>query len=257
MKRLFNIFIIMLLASTSVVFAKSGIEIGIFVPLGIGAGLNSYSLTNEKATTADKKNFENAVKQSDRNSGAGFDSGVLFHIGYRFQINKDMSVSVLGELGYTHDEFSYYRKSSDKNYQNNYMYMFESMALGIYPKFNWKKFSFGLNFGLKIPLYAKVMSSYTDYSKDNITRNIEHYNVSQMKDVFNVPVIPYLKFSVDYSIYTDKKFELALGGYIGGDFGMSLKRPTINDQSIAKMTKQTISSFDIGFQVGVKILPNN
>ena len=63
MKRLFNIFIIMLLASTSVVFAKSGIEIGIFVPLGMGVGLNSYSLTNKNATTQQEKNFEAAVKQ--------------------------------------------------------------------------------------------------------------------------------------------------------------------------------------------------
>lgn len=75
-------------------------------------------------------------------------------------------------------------------------------------------------------------------------------------------MIPYLKFSVDYSIYTDKKFELVVGGYIGGDFGMSLKKPDINNQTIANqnivaLTKQTISSFDIGFEVGIKILPNN
>lgn len=213
----------MLLASTSVVFAKSGLEIGIFVPLGMGVGIDNYSLTNKKATPDQEKNFETAVKQSDRNSGVGFDSGVLFHIGYRFQINKDMSFSLLGELGYAHDEFSLYKKSGDKNYQNNYMYTFDSMAFGIYPKFNWKKFSFGLNFGLKVPLYTRVMSSVRNINKDSITRNIEHYNVSQMKSIFNVPVIPYLKLSVDYSIYTDKKFALVLGGYIRGDFGMSLK----------------------------------
>ena len=256
MKKLLNIFIIMFL-SCFTLFAKSGLEIGIFVPLGLSIGINQYTLTNKNPTQQQENDLKSAIKQSDRKSGAGFDAGFLVHIGYRFDINKDFSISVLGELGYNHDEFSYYRISTDKKNENVYDYTFESMSFGIYPKFNWKKFSFGLNFGLKIPLYAKVMSSYTDYSKDNITRNIEHYNVSQMKDVFNVPVIPYLKFSVDYSIYTDKKFELALGGYIGGDFGMSLKRPTINDQSIAKMTKQTISSFDIGFQVGVKILPNN
>ena len=218
MKRLFNIFIIMLLLDS---------------------------------------NFENAVKQSDRNSGAGFDSGVLFHIGYRFQINKDMSVSVLGELGYTHDEFSYYRKSSDKNYQNNYMYMFESMALGIYPKFNWKKFSFGVNLGIKVPLFARAMSSSINYDTKNMNRNIEDFNAFQIKNLFEVPIIPYLRFSVDYEVYSDKKFGLVLGGYIGGDFGISFKNAMLNNQSIAKITRQTISSFDIGFQVGVRILPYN
>ncbi|ADG72266.1 outer membrane beta-barrel protein [Brachyspira murdochii] len=257
MKRLFYILIIVLLFAANSLFAKSGIEIGIFVPLGMGIGINSYSLTNKKATKQQTNDFKAAVKQADRHSGVGFDAGALFHIGYRFEINKDMSVSVLGELGYSHDEFVFYRKSTDKNYKNTYTYMFESLAIGIYPKFNWKKFSFGLNVGMKIPLYAKSISAYTDYKAETIDRNIEHYNVSQMKEVFNVPLMAYLRFSVDYSIYTDRKFALVLGGYIGGNFGMSLKSPLINNQTIAKMTKQTISSFDIGFQVGVKILPNN
>ncbi len=257
MKKLFNILIIMLLASASVVFAKSGIELGMFVPLGLGVGINQYSLTNKNATAQQTNNFQSAVKQADRRSSVGFDSGFLFHIGYRFDINKDLSFSLLGEIGYSHDEFLYYRNSSDKNYQNTYTYMFESMVFAIYPKLNWKKFSFGLNVGIKLPLYIRSMSSYTDYNNKNIKRNIEHYNAFQIKNIFNEPVMPYIKFSVDYSIYTDKKFALVLGGYIGYDFGLSLKNTLLNDQAIAKMTKQTISSFDVGFQVGIKILPNN
>lgn len=254
--------LIILLISSSIVFAKSGVEIGIFVPLGMGIGIDSYSLTNKNPTLQQQKNFEAAVKQADKKSTVGFDSGVLFHIGYRFQMNKDISVSVLGELGYAHDEFAFYRNSSDKNYKSTLTYSFDSMIFGIYPKLNWKKFSFGLNFGLKVPLYTKVISYYTDYNNKNITWNIEYYDAFQIKTLFNVPVIPYLKFSVDYSIYTDKKFELVVGGYIGGDFGMSLKKPDINNQTIANqnivaLTKQPISSFDIGFEVGIKILPNN
>lgn len=256
MKRLLNILIIILLSFASV-FAKSGVEIGIFIPLGIGVGINQYSLTNKNQTQEQKKNFEAAVKQADRRSGVGFDSGVLFQVGYKFDINKDFSFSLLGELGYAHDEFSFYRESGDKKYQNIYLYMFESMVFGIYPKLNWKKFSFGLNIGIKVPLYAKVASSYIDYNKDNITRNIEHYDAFQIKKIFDVPIIPYIKFSVDYEIYSDKKFGLLLGGYIGYDFGMSLKNTIFNNQSIAKISRQTISSFDIGFQIGVKILPNN
>ena len=103
------------------------------------------------------------------------------------------------------------------------------------------------------------MSSYMNYNTLYINRNIEHYNASQIEKIFSNPIIiPYLKFSVEYSIYTDKKFAIALGGYIGGDFGMTLKNPTLNNnQALAKMTKQTISSFDIGFQAGIKILPSN
>ena len=65
MKKLLNIFIIMLLSCVSV-FAKSGIEIGVFVPLGIGVGINSYSLTNKNPTQDQKNNFDSAVKQSEK-----------------------------------------------------------------------------------------------------------------------------------------------------------------------------------------------
>ena len=120
MKRLLNIFIILLLFAASSLFAKSGIEIGIFVPIGMSVGLNSYSLTNKNPTKQQQDNFETAVKQFRRKSAVGFDAGASFHIGYRFEINKDMSVSVLGELGYAHDEFSFYRKSTDKNYKDTH-----------------------------------------------------------------------------------------------------------------------------------------
>ena len=131
------------------------------------------------------------------------------------------------------------------------------MSFGIYPKFNWKKFSFGVNLGIKVPLFARAMSSSINYDTKNMNRNIEDFNAFQIKNIFEVPIIPYLRFSVDYEVYSDKKFGLVLGGYIGGDFGMSLKRSSISDPNFSKITKQTISSFDIGFQVGVRILPYN
>ena len=99
MKKLLNIFIIMFLSCITV-FAKNGIEIGVFVPLGLSIGINQYSLTNKNPTEQQKNDLKSAVKQADRRSGVGFDAGFLFHIGYRFDINKDFSISVLGELGY-------------------------------------------------------------------------------------------------------------------------------------------------------------
>lgn len=256
MKKLLNIFIIMFL-SCFTLFAKSGLEIGLFVPLGLSIGINQYALTNKNPTQQQENDLKSAIKQSERKSGVGFDAGFLFHIGYRFDINKDFSISVLGELGYNHDEFSFYRISGDKKNENGYLYTFESMSFGIYPKFNWKKFSFGVNLGIKVPLFARAMSSSINYDTKNMNRNIEDFNAFQIKNIFEVPIIPYLRFSVDYEVYSDKKFGLVLGGYIGGDFGMSLKRSSISDPNFSKITKQTISSFDIGFQVGVRILPYN
>lgn len=254
--RFFKILIIMLALSHINAFAKNSLEIGIFVPLGIGVGINQYSLTNENPTQQQETNFNNIVKKENRKSGVGFDSGVLLNIGYRFNINRDMSFSLLGEIGYSHDEFSFFR--GDDNNKNTSVYMFESIVFGIYPKLNWKKFSFGLAGGVKVPLYVRSVSSYYNYTKSEIDRNIENYNAFQVKNIFNIPVIPYIKFSVDYTIYTDKKINFVLGGYVGYDFGVSLKTPLLNNQNanLTKLMKQNISSFDIGFQVGIKILPN-
>ncbi len=86
----------------------------------------------------------------------------------------------------------------------------------------------------------------------------ENESFFQGKKGLSFPVIPYIKFSVDYTIYTDKKINFVLGGYVGYDFGLSLKKPLLNNQNanLTKLMKQNISSFDIGFQVGIKILPN-
>lgn len=254
--RFFKILIIMLALSHINAFAKNSLEIGIFVPLGIGVGINQYSLTNENPTQQQETNFNNIVKKENRKSGVGFDSGVLLNIGYRFNINRDMSFSLLGEIGYSHDEFSFFR--GDDNNKNTSVFMFESIVFGIYPKLNWKKLSFGLAGGVKVPLYVRSVSSYYNYTKNEIDRNIENYNAFQVKNIFNLPIIPYIKFSVDYTIYTDKKINFVLGGYVGYDFGVSLKTPLLNNQNanLTKLMKQNISSFDIGFQVGIKILPN-
>ena len=166
-----------------------------------------------------------------------------------------MSLSLLFETGYSHDTFASYSKNKGSASIKNFnCYIFESMVFGIYPKFNWNKFSFGIAGGIKVPLYARVKDSVADYQNSKITQNIEIIKANQLKNVFKVPIIPYLKFSVDYLIYSDKKLNLFLGGYVGYDFGIYLKTPKFNDSDLRKVIKQNISSFDLGFQIGIKII---
>ena len=166
-----------------------------------------------------------------------------------------MSLSLIFETGYSHDTFASYSKNKGSASIKDFnCYIFESIVFGIYPKFNWNKFSFGIAGGIKVPLYARVKDSVVDSQNSKITQNIEIIKANQMKNIFKVPIIPYLKFSVDYLIYSDKKLNLSLGGYIGYDFGMYLKNPKFNDNDLRKIIKQNISSFDLGFQIGVKII---
>ena len=253
MKILLKILIITILLNR-LTFAKSGFEYGFQVPIGMSVGINRFIL-NKDSSSAQQSNYNSKLKQNSKNSYVGFDLGISAHLGYNFEFRRNMSLSLLFETGYSHDTFSSYSKNNgSSSVKNLNYYIFESMIFGIYPKFNWNKFSFGIAGGIKVPLYARIKDSVVDYQNSKITQNIEIIKANQMKNIFKVPVIPYLKFSVDYLIYSDKKLNLYLGGYIGYDFGMYLTTPIFNDNDLRKILKQNISSFDLGFQIGVKII---
>ena len=253
MKIYFKILIITMLLNR-LVFAKSGFEYGFQIPLGMSVGIDRFIL-NKDSSSAQQSNYNSKLKQNSKKSYIGFDSGILVHLGYNFEFKRNMSLSLIFETGYSHDAFASYSKNKGSASIKDFnCYIFESIVFGIYPKFNWNKFSFGIAGGIKVPLYAKVKDSVVDYQNSKITQNIEIIKANQMKNIFKVPIIPYLKFSVDYLIYSDKKLNLSLGGYIGYDFGMYLKNPKFNDNDLRKIIKQNISSFDLGFQIGVKII---
>lgn len=253
MKIFFKILIITALLS-SLAFAKGGFEYGFQIPIGMSIGIDRFIL-NKDSSTVEQSNYNSKLKQNSKKSYIGLDSGILIHLGYNFKFKKNMSLSLLFETGYSHDTFASYSKNKGSASIKNFnCYIFESMVFGIYPKFNWNKFSFGIAVGIKVPLYARVKDSVADYQNSKITQNIEIIKANQLKNVFKVPIIPYLKFSVDYLIYSDKKLNLFLGGYIGYDFGIYLKTPKFNDSDLRKVIKQNISSFDLGFQIGIKII---
>lgn len=253
MKIYFKILIITMLLNR-LVFAKSGFEYGFQIPLGMSVGIDRFIL-NKDSSSAQQSNYNSKLKQNSKKSYIGFDSGILVHLGYNFEFKRNMSLSLIFETGYSHDAFASYSKNKGSASIKDFnCYIFESIVFGIYPKFNWNKFSFGIAGGIKVPLYARVKDSVIDSQNSKITQNIEIIKANQLKNVFKVPIIPYLKFSVDYLIYSDKRLNLYLGAYIGYDFGMYLKNPKFNDNDLRKIIKQNISSFDLGFQIGVKII---
>lgn len=253
MKIYFKILIITMLLNR-LVFAKSGFEYGFQIPLGMSVGIDRFIL-NKDSSSAQQSNYNSKLKQNSKKSYIGFDSGISVHLGYNFEFKRNMSLSLIFETGYSHDTFASYSKNKGSASIKDFnCYIFESIVFGIYPKFNWNKFSFGIAGGIKVPLYARVKDSVIDSQNSKITQNIEIIKANQLKNVFKVPIIPYLKFSVDYLIYSDKRLNLYLGGYIGYDFGVYLKNPKFNDNDLRKILKQNISSFDLGFQIGVKII---
>ncbi|ASJ20835.1 hypothetical protein [Brachyspira hampsonii] len=244
------------------VFAKSGLELGVFVPIGFNVGIHYYdkapsSLNNQQAAT-----YNTYVTNNTRTSHIGFDAGALFQAGYRLELNEEISFSFMGELGYSRDTFNYRLKDSKTDVpalkQQNYRYYtFDSLVIGILPKVNYKRFSFGVGVGMKIFLSGTINNSGYNQTLDYTAETIKMIDMKNYKDYFTSNIIAYLKLTLDYSVYTSKKFDIVLGAYIDYDFALryQIKGSKINNQIDAPI--ENISSVDLGIQVGVKIRPMN
>ena len=250
-----------LLVFSSVSFAKSGLELGLFVPLGIGVGIHYYDKTPSGFNKQQSNNYNTYISNNTRTSDVGFEGGVLFQAGYRLELNRDISFSFMGELGYKRDIFNYRLKDSNTNslalkMKNYRYYSFDSLVIGVLPKFNYKRFSIGIGAGIKIILAGTINNSAYNELWGYSTETLKMINTKNYKDYFSNNIIPYLKITLDYSVYTSRKFDFVVGAYLSYDFALKY-----NDKSkgnnLVNNPIENISSVDIGLQIGTKIIPMN
>ncbi|WP_052768034.1 DUF2715 domain-containing protein [Brachyspira hyodysenteriae] len=236
--------IILTLMMTSVLsvsaFAASGFEAILNVPIGLSVGFQNYKLTKYGESL---EWIEKGVKY---NSGVGFDIGVSAQLGYMFQVKEGFGISVLGEIGYSHDSYAFVN-ASDKKYTQSFT--FESIQIGLLPKFNIGAFAIGVGGGVKIPLSGKL---YSKYDGKNLTGSPVKANLSDIKDNFKTPVIGYIKATFDYSIFFTDNIAMNVGLYAGYDFGMTMSEQLAPKDVFEYMN---FSSFDIGLQLGLKFGP--
>ena len=253
MKNILKILIIILIFG-STLFAKSGLEIALFVPIGMSIGINNYP---ERAINMNQNTYDSYISNNTRNTAVGFETGAFVQIGYKLDINRNAGFSFLAELGYSRDTFNYKLKDTETNSQairmENYRkYTFDSFLIGVLPKFNYKRFSIGIGGGVKIALAGTINNSAYNPLLGYSTEKLQIINTKNYKDYFNSNIIPYIKLIVDYSIYTSKKFDFVLGGYIAYDFPLTY---TPKNADLTKIVPEEISSLDIGFNIGIKIRP--
>ena len=220
-----------LLAITNIsVFAASGFEAIINVPLGLSIGIptGTYEALSDKGRV-------------------GFDSGVTAQIGYMIGIGK-LGISVLGEFGYSYDSYKMYLLESEilgkKTEANLNMYT-HSFQVGLLPKINIGQFAIGVGGGVKIPITA----SYEMYNtilgvNQKTTANLKRKDIEQ----YSRNVISYIKLTFDYSIYFGSKMALNIGAYLGYDFGLAQKNAIDNEYN-------SVDSFDLGLQLGLRFAP--
>ena len=209
-------FLLMLLMSASA-FAAGGFELAVNVPVLVSVGL---PLGNGEKRKVD----------------AYGSSGITVQLGYGAYYENDLGFSVLGEIGYAFNQFANYYP--DRGNKETIVESFHSLQLGLLPKFNTKNFSIGLGGGVKIPGMATYRVN--GYNKGGRYR----FSFGDLNDIFESAVIPYLRFSLDFSLFN----YLLIGVYVNYDFPLYFQHNNyMNDVFV---NRDSISAFDIGIQFG-------
>ncbi|MEI0565143.1 hypothetical protein [Brachyspira pulli] len=199
-------------------YAKiGGFEIIANVPIGAGITL-----------------VDNNVKVAGNPKvGGNFQIGVEADIGYMFQINESMGVSLLGSLGYDFTGFNY----SKNNNTQTYKLTSHDLYIGFYPKFNIKGFSIGINVGAKFGINPNVS-----------------YDVSGLSQKYSSDTKPrtYIRGTFDYSIFFKENMAINIGFYLGYDWGYNWKESL---DALNVLKDEAFGNLDIGLQVGYRFGP--
>ncbi|WPC37684.1 PorT family protein [Brachyspira hyodysenteriae] len=241
-KKIILVFIIASVSALSL-SAASGFEAIINVPIGLSVGFQNYKLTKEA------ERYKDYIKNEvDLNSSIGFDIGVSAQLGYMIQVKEGFGISVLAEIGYSHDSYSF---TFVNNKKENHSFTTESLQVGLLPKFNIGAFSIGVGGGVKIPFVIKASSKY-DGKKMDSPINFDKKISNNIKS----PVMGYVKLTFDYSIFFTDYTAFNIGLYAGYDFGFSMTDKVLRQDAGNKTFEyMNFSSFDIGLQLGFKFGP--
>ena len=214
-------------------FAESGAEFILNVPIG-----GSFSIISE------------SMKDVQMQNSFGFDAGVNAQFGGMFQIKEGFGLSVLADIGYSHDN---YKIKYEGNYLKDYYFRYDSIQVGLLSKFNIEGFSIGIGGGIKFPIYdywgysykKNNSSSYASYSVENnedttsgedgqLYDSVYYGDEEQWVDyvymydenIVYKPYyfIPYVKLTLDYSIFLNQKWAINIGLYCRYDFLPERKR---------------------------------
>ena len=206
--------------------------IGLVVPLG--ASISRKSQTHN--ADADKNDGTLSGK-----SAFEFGAGILpgFYKGF----DDYMGFSIALDLGYKREVFSYNEnKLGGGQYEKvGTSYYFDTINIGLLPKFNIARFYIGIGGGIKLIVSGSEKTKNYDENKNQFVDSETKYNFDSVKNKFKNPYIPYIKATFDYLFFFDDEIALGIGLYAGYDFG-----PQIKDD---RFSKNNLGAFDIGGQI--------
>ena len=217
-------------------FAASGFEFILNVPFGI----------NWNIPTGELKGIRSMM---------GFDAGVDAQIGYMISVKDGFGISVLGELGYSWDAYSYAVDVSVSDgsgssggldvqlKESSLLLYFHSFKLGLLPKFNIgfggrHGLAVGIGGGVKIPIAGQIK-----FPGDNESLKATRKDIAEF---LSPSVIGYIKASIDYYLFFTDNIAMEFGLYLGGDFGPKMAATAGGFGG---------NAFDFGLQLGFRFGP--
>ena len=227
MKKVLLIVAIFIFANLSV-FAKGFFEYGFYLPLGFSTGV--------------------PIGQSDKNNAFGLDGGFSMLIGYRTEFNDIVGMGFYADLGYSYDTFRIAGAAQNTDIRQIDGLNLHSIKIGFLPKVNlYDKYSIGLGVGVKLPLGGTLYSRRLDGTQGALvsTETTTRMFLRDLQNNYSTPsVIPYVKLTFDYTMFSTAKSSADLGLYLGYDIGL-------------REAGSGIDSIDFGFQLSLRFRPYN
>ena len=225
-------------------FAASGFEFILNVPFGLSVGFESVDLGMLPGADGITQR-----KIEDASPGVGFDIGVAAQLGYMFQVKDGFGISVLGELGYSHDTISgTYGKIETGDGLNfsgiKTIYTLEQFQIGLLPKFNIGAFSIGIGGGVKIPISAKERIKIDGSGADT---------KSKFKPADAVQ--GYIKLTFDYSLFFTDNLAMNFGLYLGYDTPLTATARDASYFTDLFAERVNVHDFNVGLQLGFRFGP--
>ena len=211
-------------------FAEGGFEFILNAPLQMSLGIPSKFLKDNAEAKGEK----------------GFDYGVSAQFGYMVTLTESLAISLLAEVGYSHDNFAMSINARDigiaLDESVKFSFDFESLQVGLLPKLNIGNFSIGIGGGIKIPLIGGKETVTIGKQKDSVK-----LSRSDIKNILEPDLIGYIKGTLDYSIFLTDRFALNIGLYLGYDI--------IDAKILIGDQKDKLGSFDVGGEIGLRFAP--
>lgn len=192
---------------------RHGLDFNINVPIGMGILIPHGSIPKYDIT----------------GNEVNFQSGVGIGLGYYLGITDLVSMSFLGTFGYSYNKTTIHKN----NININYIYEAHSLSFGGMPKVYIGNFSLGLDIGVKLSLGPGLTIQYKgkDYTSDGKSTPRT-----------------YLKFIADYNIFFREYMAIAIGLYLGYDWGFNLK-----NVDVPEITKgEAYGNLDLGIQIAYR-----